>query len=329
MPSRQLFVNNAQGTLASGINNAATSVTLGSGEGARFGTIGANQFVRATLRNSTGSVIEIVNITAVVGDVLTIVRAQEGTTAQSFAAGSTVSARWTAAGADRMTQRDADEAITGAWTFPAPSAAGNPATKSYVDTPPFQLLTTEAALADADTFPFYDASAAAPRRVTGANLRADIGRGYFPQTGVYLYGSVTPVITGLAGNAWRNIGGFGNCTEGYDYGNKAATNWKITPGETSHWLINIELVLSHATTFPTNTTAYLAATRFTSANVAQNQVVGAHVNTGSSGLSYIYMSTTSIQPFSNATDYIAPEVFVSGAINYNLYSCVVHAWKIN
>jgi len=134
MPTRMLFANNARGTLAASLAVGGTSVTLNSGEGARFGSSPtAGEFLRATLRNAAGSSIELVNITTIVGDTLTIVRAQESTLAQSFSAGDTISIRLTRESLTRLGQKDADEAVTGNWTVPTPTGTFSITPKSYVD----------------------------------------------------------------------------------------------------------------------------------------------------------------------------------------------------
>lgn len=134
MGTRLLFANNARGTLAAGLSSSATSVTLGSGEGARFGSSPQpNEFLRGTLRNAAGTAIELVSITAISGDVLTIVRGQESTAGQAFAAGDTLSVRLTRESMTRQAQKDADEIITGTWSFPTPTLGASPVPKSYVD----------------------------------------------------------------------------------------------------------------------------------------------------------------------------------------------------
>lgn len=90
------FANNAVSTLASAINNTQTSITLASGQGARFPTIGVGDYAFATIVDLPGN-MEIVRITARSGDTLTVVRAQEGTLARAFAAGSYIANQLTAA----------------------------------------------------------------------------------------------------------------------------------------------------------------------------------------------------------------------------------------
>lgn len=101
-----LFANNATTTIAAPINGAAVTVTVATGKGALFPNPSAGQYFVATLVDAaTGLVNEIVNVTARSGDTLTIVRAQEGTSAASWLAGDTLANYWTAAQATAMVQQ--------------------------------------------------------------------------------------------------------------------------------------------------------------------------------------------------------------------------------
>lgn len=89
-----LYANNAAGTLLAGITNAATSLTLGAGQGAKFPAPTPPQVFYVTLTDAaTQTLIEIVKVTAVSGDVFSITRAQDGTSALSWSAGDIVSQR--------------------------------------------------------------------------------------------------------------------------------------------------------------------------------------------------------------------------------------------
>jgi hypothetical protein len=90
------LANNASGTLATAVSASDTGFALTTGDGAEFPTLGAGDYFYATI-TSSGGTQEIVKATARSGDSLTVVRAQEGTTAQSFAAGSRFELRVTAA----------------------------------------------------------------------------------------------------------------------------------------------------------------------------------------------------------------------------------------
>jgi hypothetical protein len=84
-----LFANNAVSLLAAPINAAATSVQLAGGDGALFpNPVPGQQFFKLTFVDElTELVNEIVHCTARAGDILTIVRAQEGTQALPWLAG--------------------------------------------------------------------------------------------------------------------------------------------------------------------------------------------------------------------------------------------------
>lgn len=93
-----LYENNAAGTLAAPITNAATALTLNSGQAALFPNPVAPDTFFATLTDAaTETLIEIVLVTAVSGNVMQITRAQDGTTAQSWSAGDILSQRVVAA----------------------------------------------------------------------------------------------------------------------------------------------------------------------------------------------------------------------------------------
>jgi hypothetical protein len=91
-----LFTNNAATNLASSITSSATSLTVTAGTGSLFPTPSNNNYFLLTLQGISGTPIEIVQCTARSGDTLTIVRAQEGTTASAFTGGDTVQLRITA-----------------------------------------------------------------------------------------------------------------------------------------------------------------------------------------------------------------------------------------
>jgi hypothetical protein len=81
-----LYKNNAASTLASGINTTATSIVLASGGGAKFPAVTGSDFFYLTILDGGGN-FEIVKVTVRTADTLTVVRAQEGTTALTFVSG--------------------------------------------------------------------------------------------------------------------------------------------------------------------------------------------------------------------------------------------------
>jgi microcystin-dependent protein len=87
----EIYGNNDQTTIASGISPTAVSVTLLSGTGATFPNPAAGQFFRMTFNDVlTGLEFEIVYVTSRGGDVCTILRGQENTTALAWASGDRV-----------------------------------------------------------------------------------------------------------------------------------------------------------------------------------------------------------------------------------------------
>lgn len=126
MSTRQLFKNNVSVDLLAGITNVDLTCVTAAGLGTLFGTFAAGEHIEATIKDDTGA-YEIVKVTGVAADTLTIVRAQESTTARTFLIGDapTISIRVTADTLARMAQKDADETIAGSWTFSAnPTFAG-------------------------------------------------------------------------------------------------------------------------------------------------------------------------------------------------------------
>lgn len=87
--------NNVVGYLATAISASDTGLVLQSGNGASFPTLGTADYFYATLV-STGGTQEVVKVTARVGDTMTVVRAQEGSSAAGFAVGTRVEMRVTA-----------------------------------------------------------------------------------------------------------------------------------------------------------------------------------------------------------------------------------------
>src|SRR6185312_9285109 len=82
------FANNANTILAGPINPVVTTLQVAAGTGQLFPTPAANQpFLMTLLDAATQQINEIVLVTARVGDVFTIVRGQEGTTAKNWAGG--------------------------------------------------------------------------------------------------------------------------------------------------------------------------------------------------------------------------------------------------
>ena len=87
--------NNVYGFLLNAISGADTAITLTAGGGAAFPALGSGEYFYATISNTAGG-FEVVKCTSRSIDALTVVRAQEGTGAQSFSANSRIEMRITA-----------------------------------------------------------------------------------------------------------------------------------------------------------------------------------------------------------------------------------------
>jgi len=88
--------NNGFGTLSAGINSSATTVTVDSGQGARFPALSSGDFFFATLIDTSNN-LEIIKVTARSTDSMTVLRAQDSTSARAFSIGDRIELRPTAA----------------------------------------------------------------------------------------------------------------------------------------------------------------------------------------------------------------------------------------
>lgn len=125
-----LFTNNAASTLASGITNVATSLTVATGQGALFPSPTGAQFFYATLENTGATIREIVKVTARTTDTFTIVRGQDGTTAAAWSTGDKVQLRVTAADLNNFGQLDTANTWASGQVFVAP-VLGTPASGNF------------------------------------------------------------------------------------------------------------------------------------------------------------------------------------------------------
>ncbi|MEB0887468.1 hypothetical protein VC838_23860, partial [Citrobacter freundii] len=93
-----LAANNAQTVLAAGISSTATSLTVNAGTGTLFPPpVAGTSFFKLTIIDAaTGSLTEIVHVTARAGDVFTIQRGQEGTVPRAWSANDIVANMMTA-----------------------------------------------------------------------------------------------------------------------------------------------------------------------------------------------------------------------------------------
>lgn len=119
-----LVANNATSYLAGTLTAAATSLTVSSGTGTLFPTLGAGDVFYVTLTN-TSNQNEIVKVTGRATDTFTIVRAQDGTSALPFAIGDKVELRVIKVVFNDKASLTNDQTFSGVNTFTTPIAASS------------------------------------------------------------------------------------------------------------------------------------------------------------------------------------------------------------
>lgn len=139
--------NNAVSLLAMGITASDTTVSVASGTGALFPTLSVDEYFYAAIEDTSNN-FEIVKVTARTSDAMTVVRAQEGTTALAFPAGAAFDLRMTA-----QTFYDYIAATVGTATVDTFSGTGTtaPYTLSVAPTAIQQLIVTVSGVVQAPT----------------------------------------------------------------------------------------------------------------------------------------------------------------------------------
>ena len=97
------FANLASSTLASSLSNTATSISVTSSSS--FPTLGSGDYFYASIGEGSGS--EIVKVTGVSSNTFTVVRGQDGTSAQNWSSGSVIALRVVAAALDDIQAQSA------------------------------------------------------------------------------------------------------------------------------------------------------------------------------------------------------------------------------
>ena len=115
------FTNNATSTLASGITSSATSLTVATGNGALFPTLGGSDYFYCTLANTSGTV-EIVKVTARSTDTFTVTRGQDGTSGVAWNSGDKVELRLVAASLNDIPKLDEANTFSGANAYGTPAS---------------------------------------------------------------------------------------------------------------------------------------------------------------------------------------------------------------
>lgn len=186
-----LFANRATSRLAAPIGSTDTAISLVAGGGAEFPAPTAGDVLRITLTDATTQQrFEIVSVTAISGDTLTVARAQEGTTAQNWAANDIASLLITAGvmqqfqavsqAAEPLSAVDTGGANAGAITLPV---SGQPLS-FYINLP---ILVQKIATANTTGYTLTilnTSTTPTPTSVTFPNGGA-IPPGYLPASGVF------------------------------------------------------------------------------------------------------------------------------------------------
>ena len=105
------FANNVSTTLSSAINATQTTISVADASG--LPTLASGDYVYLTIDTDTASpTLEVVKVTAISSNSLTVVRGQDGTTASSFSAGVKVELRVTAAALDDISSAADTESVS-------------------------------------------------------------------------------------------------------------------------------------------------------------------------------------------------------------------------
>ena len=105
MTTTFLFANNASTVLTEPVTANYTELDVTAGTGSLFpNPIADQQFAVTVQDKATGLITEIMYCTAVVGDVFTVIRGQEGTTAKPWKVGDIVNNWFTAGTANNFAQ---------------------------------------------------------------------------------------------------------------------------------------------------------------------------------------------------------------------------------
>ena len=188
------FTNNATSTLASGIASGDVSLTVSTGQGALFPTLGGGDYFYCTLSNVTNT-IEIVKVTARSTDTFTIVRAQDNTTASAFVTGDKVELRLVAAVLSNTAILDQTNVFSASQTVNINGTVG-------AGTPAAATVTTLTASADSaftstGALTISKGNTAARPTATSGMLR---------------FNTQTVQFEGYDGSAWASVGGGSSIT---------------------------------------------------------------------------------------------------------------------
>lgn len=263
-----LTANNAKSKLASSLSSGATSLAVQSGEGAKFPIPGAGEWFPLTLVKSSG-VLEIVRCTARSGDVFTVTRAQESTSATAFDAGDRVELRLTAGALNAML--DERQPLDALLTAIA-------ALTTAADKMPYFTGSDAVALTDLSAFMrdvLGDADAATARATLGANSATNLTTGTLPDARISASGPNSPTLV----NGFTNGG--------------ACRYWKIGG------IVYVGIDLARTTTPNNNTNAFTLPAGFRPAVTFYGVGEYGQVSPLALGISKIVVSTGGVVTVEN------------------------------
>lgn len=274
MPAK--FTNNAFGTLASSISNSASTITLTSGNGARFPSLGAGEFFYATLVDSSNN-LEIVKVTARSTDSLTVTRAQDGTSARAYSAGDRIELRPVAAVLTNMVQLDGNQTIAGTKTFSSTivgSIDGNAATVTDG-----VYATTNQTISGTKTFTAFP---------IGASASTTGGYGYAVRNT-----STASNTTKAIAYAWQGTDTVGTVKDvGIIYAQPGSVNW--VDSSMSFWVRSGDTITQRATLDNLGT---FTATSFSGSGASLTSLNASNLSTGTVGTARLGTGTANSTTF--------------------------------
>lgn len=199
--------NNAFGTLSASITSIATTVILAAGEGARFPTLVAGDYFYATVIDTSNN-LEIVKVTARSTDTMTIVRAQDSTTARAYSTNDRFELRPTAALFNELIGRavsGANSDITSLTGLTTPLSVAQGGTNAITAAAARTSLGAAASGVNTDI-----TSLASPLVVSGTSaLTLPVGttaqRPASPVVGMQRINTTTGYLEVYGGGSWYNI----------------------------------------------------------------------------------------------------------------------------
>jgi alpha-tubulin suppressor-like RCC1 family protein len=188
---RSILSNAATAKLVSAINSTTTTLSITVGAGSKFPTTTVDNVFNVVLQDASTN-IEICEVTERAGDVLTVVRGQEGTVARAFAVGDAVAVRMTAkAFNDKVDITTVQSLISAA--IATLTATVNIALGVKADA----VATASAIAAKIDTT-VANAAIALKANLTGATFTGAINT---PLATIVATASTTPIWAGNSGNS--------------------------------------------------------------------------------------------------------------------------------